>query len=207
MYFANFFKHLKKVLIHKIYVAHYCFMCRLYLQGLLHDMSKFSFTEFFESVKYYQGNISPIDACKKDKGYSLAWFHHRGRNKHHWEYWVDDFQDGMVPKKMPFKYALEMVCDYLGAGKAYSGKKFTIQQEWAWWQTKRGLAVMHPDTFAFADFMFNEMNEKGIKNVLGNRKVMKEIKAFYSMTPEQRKERDVHLKNTLKSELGIDLDG
>ncbi len=88
---SKFFKHLNKILTHKRWVAHYCFMCGLYWQGIMHDMSKFSPTEFWESVKYYQGTRSPINACKEDKGYSMAWFHHRGRNKHHWEFWMDDF--------------------------------------------------------------------------------------------------------------------
>ena len=174
----KFFGHLKTVLKHKKNVAHYCFMCGLYKQGILHDMSKFSPTEFWESVKYWQGTRSPIDACKEDKGYSMAWFHHRGRNKHHWEYWMDDFEKGCIPKKMPFKYAMEMICDYLGAGRAYN-KNFTMNDEYNWWLIKREKVKMHNDTFIFVDQLMTEMNMKGIETVLKDKDYMKKLKEEY----------------------------
>lgn len=151
----SFFFHLRTVARHRFWVRHYCFMAGLYWQGLTHDLSKYSPTEFFESARYYQGNRSPIDACKEAKGYSMAWFHHRGRNRHHWEYWVDNFQDGMTPVKMPYKYAAEMFCDYLGAGRAYMGKNFDVQKEIVWWERKRKTVVMHPQTKRFIDLCFD----------------------------------------------------
>lgn len=178
----RFFGHLKKVIKHKYYVGKYCFMCGLYWQGLTHDLSKFSPTEFWESVKYYQGTRSPIDACKEENGYSMAWFHHRGRNKHHWEYWVDDFEKGVVPKKMPFKYALELICDYMGAGNAYWGDKFTMKSEYDWWvNTKREKAgpYIHPQTLAFIDTMFTNMLIHGIEGTLTNKEFIKELKGLY----------------------------
>ena len=175
----NFIGHLKTVLKHKRCVAHYCFMCGLYIQGILHDMSKFSPTEFWESVKYWQGNRSPIDACKEENGYSMAWFHHRGRNKHHWEYWMDDFEKGCIPKKMPFQYALEMICDYLGAGRAYCGKNFTMQSEWEWWQNKKKVVKMHSDTFKLVEILMNRMNEIGIKETLTDKTYISELFVRY----------------------------
>ena len=176
---SKFFGHLHTVLTHKRYVAHYCFLCGLYKQGIIHDLSKFSPTEFFESVRYYQGTRSPIDACKEKNGYSLAWFHHRGRNRHHWEYWVDDFQQGMIPKKMPFRFALEMFCDYLGAGRAYNGKGFTIEDEYKWWEMKRKHVVMHKDTLQFIDAMFSEMWQRGIESVLKDKHFIMTMKKEY----------------------------
>ena len=173
------FKHLKTVLKHKTNVAKYCFMCGLYWQGLLHDMSKFSPTEFIESAKYWQGTRSPIDACKEDKGVSLAWLHHKGRNRHHWEYWMDDFEKGTHPKKMPYKYMLEMICDYLGAGRAYMGKNFTMEGEYKWWLNKREVVQMHPDTYKAVDFLMEEMNKRGIKQVLTDKAFMAEFKRNY----------------------------
>lgn len=176
---SKFFKHLNKILTHKRWVAHYCFMCGLYWQGIMHDMSKFSPTEFWESVKYYQGTRSPIDACKEDKGYSMAWFHHRGRNKHHWEFWMDDFEKGSIPKKMPFKYALEMICDYLGAGRAYAGKGFTMETEYNWWLKKKTTAKMHADTFAFACEIMDHMKEIGIEKTLKDKAYIKYLQEKY----------------------------
>ena len=82
-------EHLKTITAHKIMVMRHCFAVGLYKQGLLHDLSKYSWTEFSMGAKYYQGNRSPNDAEREDKGYTSSWLHHKGRNKHHLEYWVD----------------------------------------------------------------------------------------------------------------------
>lgn len=132
----NFFGHLKTVVKHRWFVLLHCCYAGIPLQGLIHDLSKFSPVEFFEGVKYYQGDKSPINACKKANGYSMAWFHHKGRNKHHFEYWIDYMDDGGKSIQMPYKYALELICDFLGAGKAYNGKNFTYRNELDWWLTR-----------------------------------------------------------------------
>lgn len=135
-FYQKFFGHLKTVLKHKYWVWYYMNKCGRGWQGLCHDMSKFSPTEFWESVKYYSGTSSPIDACKKDKGISMAWMHHKGLNPHHYEYWQDNFDYGGEAKEMPWKYKVEMICDYLAAGRAYMGKSFTYQAEYNWWLKK-----------------------------------------------------------------------
>lgn len=146
--------HLIKVATHRKWVMFFCFKIGLYKRGLLHDLSKYSPTEFLESAKYYQGHRSPIDACKEKNGYSMAWFHHRGRNKHHWEFWVDGLQEGMKPVLMPYEFAAEMVCDFLGAGRAYMGKSYSFEKEYKWWQKKREVVVMHPSIILFVDRCF-----------------------------------------------------
>ena len=145
----KFFKHLKTVLIHKYYVFIYMVQCGYIWRGITHDMSKFSWTEFSESVKYYNGKRSPIDECKKENGYSLAWLHHKGRNKHHYEYWVDYLDDGGKPIEMPRKYAIELICDWIAAGRTYAhnaGKKFTYTDELEYVKWKLGIAKMHENT-------------------------------------------------------------
>ena len=120
MKIKNIIGHFKKICVHRHYVLKYCIMCGIPFQGIVHDLSKFSPTEFFESVKYYCGSDSPINKAKKEQGYSLAWFHHRGRNKHHYEYWIDNLDNGGTPVRIPYKYLIEMICDWIGAGKAYN---------------------------------------------------------------------------------------
>lgn len=129
--------HLKTVLTHKWWVFYYACKLGIVWRGIKHDMSKFSPTEFWESVRYWTGTKSPIPVCKADKGYSLAWQHHKGRNPHHYEYWVDKLDRGGVAIKMPWKDLLELVADYLGAARAYLGKNFTLQGEADWWRNKR----------------------------------------------------------------------
>ena len=144
------FKHLHTINKHKYYVCKNCFKAGLYKRGLLHDLSKYSPTEFFESIKYYTGTHSPIDECKKENGWSKAWLHHRGRNRHHWEYWIDNINNG-YPEAilMPYEFIIEMLCDYIGAGQAYQGKNWTPQNEYKWWNNKKENVFMHPIVYNF----------------------------------------------------------
>lgn len=146
----NTFLHFGKICKHKWWVFYYCCKAGIPWRGFMHDWSKFSPVEFWESVRYYQGTSSPIDACKKANGWSKAWLHHKGKNPHHYEYWQDNFDNGGNPLQMPYKYAVEMLCDYLGAGRAYMGKNFTYHAEYEWWKKKceKHLA-MHSHTLGF----------------------------------------------------------
>ena len=103
----KYWKHFKTITKHRHKVMWLCFRIRLYKQGLLHDLSKYSPIEFLTSAKYYQGTRSPIDAEKEDKGYSLAWQHHKGHNPHHWEYWVDNLGPQKVEKQGIYKPFVE----------------------------------------------------------------------------------------------------
>ena len=174
----NAWLHFKKICTHKYWVAKYCFKAGLYWQGLMHDMSKFSWTEFWESAKYYQGDSSPINACKADKGYSLAWQHHKGRNPHHYEYWTDRYDDGTVAIEMPYKYAAEMICDYIGAGKAYMGDKFTFAREYQWWIKKlTTVPKMHGNTKLFVTevllFLYEREMDGYYSDMLFNEELLK----------------------------------
>ena len=157
MYIHKFFGHLKTVCVHRFWVCYYCFKAHIPLRGLLHDLSKFHPVEFFESVKYYTGKCSPIDICKKKNGYSKAWLHHKGHNKHHFEYWMDNFSQGGTPLQMPYKDSVEMLCDYVGAARAYQKKQFSFAAEWEWWKKKRGSRKMHTVQRCFLDLCFRDM--------------------------------------------------
>lgn len=152
-------EHFKLVMTHKKYVFKYCRKAELFWRGVKHDLSKLSLIEFNESAKYFTGDKSPIDNCKADKGYSMAWLHHKGRNPHHWEYWVDNLSQGGTPIQMPFEDALELICDYLGAGQAYNKEKFTFSNEWDWWQNRKATTKMliHPQTLYFIDLMLEHL--------------------------------------------------
>ena len=175
MLLKNMARHFKTVMVHKYWVFYYCCMAGIPLRGIKHDMSKFSPTEFMESAKYYNGKISPIDVCKKENGYSKAWLHHKGRNTHHYEYWQDNFDKFKKDPKagtaliMPFYDTVEMICDYLGAGRAYNGKKFTYKGEYEWWvikNTTQGPVAMHPVTKEFVDRIMRAIAHHDIYLVL-----------------------------------------
>lgn len=139
--------HFKKICLHKYWVGKYCFQVGLYWRGIKHDLSKLSFTEFIESIQYYNGKQSPIEKAKEKQGYSKAWLHHKGQNDHHWEYWMD----GGKCLEMPFEAAAEMLCDYLGAGRAYMEKKFSYAKEYEWWQNYKAKELIHKNTAAFIE--------------------------------------------------------
>ena len=138
-------KHFRTVCKHKKWVGYYCFKMGIPWRRIKHDMSKFSPIEFWESVKYYQGTDSPINESKRVNGWSKAWQHHKGRNDHHYEYFVDDLDNEGKALIMPFNCMLEMFCDYLGAGRAYMGKNFNYLNEQKWWENKKTSPLkMHP---------------------------------------------------------------
>lgn len=160
----KFFKHLNTVLKHKWYVFVCMAQCGHPIQGFLHDMSKFSPTEFIPGVKYYQGTSSPIDAEKKDKGYSEAWFHHRGRNKHHSQYWCDMSFGEIKPCKIPEKYLLELICDGIGAGKAYLKNKWTDTTPLEYYNKRDRFSYYHYDTRKVLENVYNYIAEYGWKD-------------------------------------------
>ena len=170
MNFKNMFKHLKLITHHKWVVFKLCCKIGEPWRGLVHDLSKYSPTEFGESIKYYSGKHSPITEARLDKGYSEAWLHHKGRNKHHTEYWIDnETSDKMLV--MPYKYAAEMVCDMLAAGIVYEGKNWTKESELAYWNREKQIKQVNPKIKEF----ITQVAEKGIVEVL----TKKNIKSQY----------------------------
>ena len=139
--------HFKTICKHKAVVFKECRACGITWQGLTHDMSKYSREEFLASAKYFQGDRSPIEAEKEAVSYSKAWLHHKGCNKHHWEWWTDFADDGsVIANKIPSKYVIEMVCDWIGAGMVYSGEKWTQSEPLNYYNKVRNGRHFHPET-------------------------------------------------------------
>lgn len=139
--------HFKTICKHKAVVFKECRACGITWQGLIHDLSKYSFEEFLASAKYFQGDRSPIEAEKESVGYSKAWLHHKGCNKHHWEWWTDFADDGsVIANKIPSKYVIEMVCDWIGAGMVYGGEKWTQSEPLNYYNKVRNGRHFHSET-------------------------------------------------------------
>lgn len=156
-------KHLRTILHHKALVRKGCFKVGLYRQGLFHDMSKYSPTEFFVGCRYFQGDKSPNNAERAEKGYSAAWLHHKGRNKHHLEYWIDYSADKdiMTGMKMPVNYVVEMFIDRMSASKNYQKEKYTDRSPLEYFEKGRGHYMMHPETEALLEKLLVMLAEKG----------------------------------------------
>lgn len=176
-----------------------CFRAGLYWQGIMHDMSKYSPREFFVGCRYYQGYMSPNNAERRDLGYSSAWLHHKGRNKHHLEYWIDY---GLPPNqklagmRMPDRYVVEMFIDRVCASKVYQKDAYTQRSAWDYFLKGRTFYTIHPEVEALLAEMLQILAEKGeeetyvyirteiLKNA--NRKNSKQIHEQESVTGNLR---------------------
>ena len=133
---------------HRNLVIAHCYKAGVLFQGLRHDLSKYSPSEFLAGVKYYTGKRSPNEGERAEYGYSLAWMHHKGRNKHHFEYWTDynPVSKKVEPVEMPLKYVAEMFCDRVAAGKIYNGSAYTDDSPLDYFLKAKGRRVIHPVT-------------------------------------------------------------
>ena len=158
-------KHFKTITKHRFIVMAGCFRVGLYWQGLTHDLSKYSPTEFLMGAKYYQGTRSPNTAERADKGYSQAWIHHKGRNRHHYEYWTDmNRASGFYePVPMPRKYLAEMVMDRRAACITYQGKAYTDASALNYFMGSRERELMNPQTRRELEYILTMLRDSGEK--------------------------------------------
>ena len=160
----NLWGHFHTITVHKFRVMKNCFRVGLYKQGLLHDLSKYGPEEFIPGVIYYQGTRSPNAAEREEKGLSKAWLHHKGRNKHHYEYWIDfttDMSKGLAGHKMPLKYVIEMMMDRIAASKTYQGKDYTDASPWEYYSHAKKYMVIAPETAKLLEELLLMLKEHG----------------------------------------------
>ena len=159
----NAWKHFCTITKHRMLVASGCFQIGLYWQGLTHDLSKYSPTEFRNGIKYYQGTRSPNNAEREDKGYSEAWMHHKGRNRHHFEYWTDisPVSRQYEPMPIPRKYLAEMIMDRRAACMVYEREKYTDQSALAYYERSLDKTLMHPRLKKELRFLLEMLAEQG----------------------------------------------
>lgn len=159
--------HLKTILKHKGIVLKYCFRIGLYRQGICHDLSKFFFTEFLPGCRYWQGTRSPNNAQREVLGYSPAWLHHKGRNKHHFEYWIDYNEFGqMVGIQMPRKYVAEMVIDRIAASKTYLKENYTDASPFEYYEGGANGMVIHKESKKQLEFLLHKLIKEGETKLL-----------------------------------------
>ena len=156
-------QHFKTITKHRWLVMLGCFRVGLYRQGLTHDLSKYSPTEFWTGARYYQGNRSPNAAEREDKGYSEAWMHHKGRNRHHFEYWidVDPAEKIYKPVKMPLRFLAEMFCDRVAASKIYRGEKYRDSDPLDYFLSRKPTRSIHPETSDMLEKLLRMLAEQG----------------------------------------------
>ena len=158
-------RHFITITKHRNEVVRLCFKAGIGFQGLFHDLSKYSPTEFIPGARYYTGDQSPNNGERFDKGYSLAWMHHKGRNRHHYEYWTDYsiVLKKSVPMKMPLVYVIEMFCDRVAACKVYLKDKYSDSSALEYYNRRLGQEEMHEETSALLGTLVKMLAEKGEK--------------------------------------------
>ena len=167
-----FFKHLNLVNKHRLLVFKLSIKAGIPFRGLIHDISKYSPIEFFEGIKYYDGNISPIKVCKKENGYSKAWLHHKGRNKHHFEYWYDFNAPDKTPI-IPYKYTVEMICDTIAASMAYNKDNWNPKINIEYFNNRKDLDYINPKIQNILRETYKQIDEKGLNKTITKKNLQK----------------------------------
>ena len=173
--------HFRTITKHRHAVIRNCRRAGILWQGLRHDLSKYSPTEFIPGVKYYVGTRSPNELERADKGYSAAWLHHKGRNRHHFEYWSDynPVERRVGPVKMPLRYVIEMVCDRMAASKIYLGDKYTDASALEYFVHGKSHRVIHPETSDLCERLLTMLADEGEEKTFAYmRRLLKENKEY-----------------------------
>lgn len=155
--------HFKTITAHRHAVIRHCAKAGILWQGLFHDLSKYTPTEFLSGARYYVGTRSPNELEREAYGYSKAWLHHKGRNRHHFEYWFDynPKEKKNMPVKMPLRFVIEMFCDRVAASKIYQGKAYSDTHPLEYFERGRQNRIIHPETSDFLESLLRMLAEEG----------------------------------------------
>lgn len=173
----NWIKHLRVVTAHRHMVIRHCCKAGISLQGLTHDLSKFSPTEFGNGVRYFQGYRSPNEKEREVKGYSEAWMHHKGRNRHHFEYWTDysPRSKQVEPVVIPLRFLAEMFCDRVAASKIYNKEHYTSRHPLDYFTREKHRLVIHPQSARQLEDWLQMLAEQGEEETFAHiKKAVKE---------------------------------
>lgn len=173
--------HFRTITKHRHTVMKHCFKAGIPIRGLKHDLSKYSPVEFINGAKYYAGDRSPNELERNDRGYSKAWLHHKGRNRHHFEYWTDYNPKirKTAPVKMPLEYVIEMFCDRVAASKIYQGDRYTDRHPIEYFLKGKDARIIHPETSDFLEKLLQMLAEQGeVKTFAYIREIVKKNKDY-----------------------------
>ena len=159
----NAINHFRTITRHRHAVIRHAAKAGILFQGLRHDLSKYCPCEFLAGALYYQGNRSPNEMERDIYGYSAAWLHHKGRNRHHFEYWTDynPVERRVMPVKMPVRFVAEMFCDRVAASKIYQGDKYTESHPIEYFERGKMNRSIHPETSDLIESWLIMLKEKG----------------------------------------------
>lgn len=178
-------KHLHLVNKHRYHVFINSLKVGIPIQGLLHDLSKYSFKEFIPSSKYYNGKFSPIANERLSEGlYSKIFTHHTNHNKHHFEHYIDIYKGDLILIKMPYKYSLEHVIDMISASQSYLKKNFNTTEPLKYFEKFKETSLMHSMNIEFVETLLKNYASKDFKGIKHEytKKLYKELNKKYPNT-------------------------
>lgn len=172
----NIIGHFRTITKHRHKVIFHCYRAGIFFQGLFHDLSKYTPTEFLPGARFYTGTRSPNEEERRVYGYSKAWLHHKGRNRHHFEYWNDynPVEKRIMPVKMPIRFVKEMFCDRIAASKIYQGKNYTENHPIEYFRRGKAHRFIHPETSDLIESWLVMLSEKGEKKTFAHIRGVKE---------------------------------
>ena len=174
-------QHFKTITKHRHQVIIHCYKAGIFFQGLFHDLSKYSPSEFIVGAKYYIGTKSPNEGEREAIGYSTAWMHHKGRNKHHYEYWTDynPKSKKIEPVKMPLNYVIEMFCDRVAASKIYMKEDYRNSSPLEYFLNAKARLVMHVETAHLLEKLLRMLAEEGEEKTFAYIRSIRNAKQAY----------------------------
>jgi hypothetical protein len=146
----QYWSHLKYTIRHKYHVMVACTKEGMILRGILHDLSKFTPSEFTGYANFF---FNPDGSRKEDldanseeikRAFGDAFLHHQTSNAHHWQYWIKRTNGHTVVNPMPADIAAEMICDWIGAARANYQNEPGIPLPW--YKQNRSRILLHTDT-------------------------------------------------------------
>ena len=182
------FKHFVLITKHRHRVIRNASHMGIFWHSLKHDLTKYGWLEFHTSSKYYVGDHSPVYEERLHNNYfSRVCQHHTKRNPHHWEYWADFFGGHILAKRMPWKYAVEYVCDVLSASYTYNPKEFRSDSAYKYFEGKKDHYFLNKGTSEFISWCLLQYAESGWKHLH-----KKETKAKFDEIASRTNEVDVY---------------
>ena len=91
--------------------------------------------------------------------------HHKGRNRHHFEYWTDySPKTGTLdPVRMPDDFIFEMFCDRVAASKIYNKDKYNNSMPLEYFLRAKQKRQIEAQTAAKLEFLLRLLADKGEK--------------------------------------------
>lgn len=118
-------------------------------QMLNHDLSKYSREEFVG----YAAKFIPNEMQNKgdvEQLFNKSWLHHIHNNPHHWQHWI--IPNGEI-LEMPKQYAAEMVGDWLGASRSYTGS-WNMSE---WLDKNLNKVILHDRTKEYVSIILQDL--------------------------------------------------